>query len=497
MQSRGGRAGATGRGRRRGDRARGSDCCRAENAPVDDREPGRRRAGTLWEQARIVVQTLRTGAAKDGAHGRQRCAIPQHRPSDLSVGGVVFAAPFDLARRSAGRRGARRGRCEALTSGALQLAVSDSGALVYLPGPPEPTRDFADSRLATAPATSRPAGAAGGLLACARLARRHAVRRMGVDDGKQASVLIYALNGASAVQRLPLAGNNRFPVWSPDGRWIAFQSDRGGDLGIFRQRADGTGVAERLTTAAAWRGACARVLVSRRATPFLRRPEVRQPGQPNLPSGCSRWPTGTTAAFGGVSRPGRSGRCSRRTASGWRTRRGRRLPYRMPTAGSSCSPSRQPARCIRRRGSRGLPSGVGEIGQRELVFTAASDCGTDGGGAGDTRGWRDVRDAGAVSRERQRRPGGSEPRAWDILPDGRFIGITSTDGRHGAQFLVRDPPGPELVRGIEAAGSGAVADGDGNRHASRPLRMILARSAPAGWARSIARATRRWAAMWR
>ena len=91
----------------------------------------------------------------------------------------------------------------------------------------------------------------------------------------------------------------------------------------------------------------------------------------------------------------------------------------------------------------------------------------------------------------------SEPRAWDILPDGRFIGIGPDDGRRGAEFLVRDAPGPELVRGIEAAGSGAVADGDGNRHAPRPLRRSSPRSAPAGWARSIGRATRRWAAMWR
>src|SRR4029453_959086 len=51
------------------------------------------------------------------------------------------------------------------------------------------------------------------------------------------------------MRRLTLEGHNGFPVWSPDGQRVAFQSDRGGDLSIFAQRADGTGSVERLTTA--------------------------------------------------------------------------------------------------------------------------------------------------------------------------------------------------------------------------------------------------------
>ena len=48
------------------------------------------------------------------------------------------------------------------------------------------------------------------------------------------------------MQPLTSQGNNRFPIWSSDSRHIAFQSDRDGDLAIFRQAADGTGTAERL-----------------------------------------------------------------------------------------------------------------------------------------------------------------------------------------------------------------------------------------------------------
>ena len=49
------------------------------------------------------------------------------------------------------------------------------------------------------------------------------------------------------MRRLTFGGKNRFPIWSADGQRVAFQSDREGDLGIFWQRADGSGAAERLT----------------------------------------------------------------------------------------------------------------------------------------------------------------------------------------------------------------------------------------------------------
>src|SRR4029077_4872596 len=73
---------------------------------------------------------------------------------------------------------------------------------------------------------------------------------IGTDDGKEANVWIYELAGKNAMRRLTLDGQNRFPIWSPDGQRVAFQSDREGGMGIFAQRADGTGPIERLTKAA-------------------------------------------------------------------------------------------------------------------------------------------------------------------------------------------------------------------------------------------------------
>jgi Tol biopolymer transport system component len=70
-----------------------------------------------------------------------------------------------------------------------------------------------------------------------------------VDDGKEANVWVYDMGGSAAPFRLTYGGSNRHPVWSADGGFVVFQSNREGDLAIYRQRADGSGAAERLTKA--------------------------------------------------------------------------------------------------------------------------------------------------------------------------------------------------------------------------------------------------------
>ena len=67
------------------------------------------------------------------------------------------------------------------------------------------------------------------------------------DDGKEANIWIYDLKSHSPIRRLTFNGRNLFPVWTPDGRYVTFQSDRDGDRAIFKQPADGNVSAERLT----------------------------------------------------------------------------------------------------------------------------------------------------------------------------------------------------------------------------------------------------------
>jgi Tol biopolymer transport system component len=167
---------------------------------------------SLWENARVVVQT-----ATQVASGNR---VP------------ILA-------------GIRRSNAV----GAADFSVSNTGALVYVPGPVDSSarrrwlsiseRGGTSYRLKPEPRSfSHPRVSPNGT----RLA-------VMTEDDDDAEILIYELSETSSIRRLTVEGQNRFPVWSFDSERVAFQSDRDGDPSIYWQRADARGGAERLTTA--------------------------------------------------------------------------------------------------------------------------------------------------------------------------------------------------------------------------------------------------------
>ena len=134
-------------------------------------------------------------------------------------------------------------------AGSVQFATSRTGVLLCVPGPVGTTS--ADRVLAVADRAGAvtPMPLAPGPYNYVRSSRDGSRLAIGTDDGRDAIVWIYEIAGKSAMRRLTFGGQNRYPVWSPDGRRVAFQSDREGDQGLFVQNADGTGTLERLTKA--------------------------------------------------------------------------------------------------------------------------------------------------------------------------------------------------------------------------------------------------------
>jgi serine/threonine-protein kinase len=202
----------------------------------------------LWDTAQIVVQSLRTGERKTLIDGGSDARYAPTGHIVYALRGTMFAVPFNLATLevTGGPVPVVEGvsRSSAAVSGAAHFAFSQSGSLVYLPGPASAGQQnlFLFDRQGGAEPLKLPPG----MYRYPRVSPDG--KRIAFDsrNDKEAFVSIYELSGASSAQRLTFDGNNRYPVWSADGKRVAFQSDRNGDRAVFWQPVDG-GAAEPLT----------------------------------------------------------------------------------------------------------------------------------------------------------------------------------------------------------------------------------------------------------
>jgi serine/threonine-protein kinase len=207
-----------------------------------------------WEAADIVIQTIggndRTVLWKGGSH-------PRYLPTGNLIyaqGNSLFALSVDLNSRkiTAGPipilEGVRRSS-NGITD-AAQYAVSDSGTLVTIPGEAGVVIEkgiltLQDRKGIATPLAVRPAQYRG-----PRLSPNGQYLAVEILDGNDASnIWIYDLSGKSEIRRLTQTGkHNKRPIWTPDSRMVAFESDRDGDWGIYEQPADGSILPVRLTT---------------------------------------------------------------------------------------------------------------------------------------------------------------------------------------------------------------------------------------------------------
>jgi eukaryotic-like serine/threonine-protein kinase len=200
-----------------------------------------------WTNAQVAVQSVGTGQQRNLIQGGMQ---PSYAPSGHLVyaqGGSLMAVPFDP------RRLAVTGTAvpvvdavlQSAVTGAAQYSISTTGSLVYVPGgiqgsqsrPVWVSRNGAEQPLAATvhdymfPRVS-PDG-----------------RRLAVGIVEQESqVWLYDLS-RETLTRLTFGGDvNTNPAWTPDGKRIAFRSNKEGPLNLFWQLADGSGGLERLTT---------------------------------------------------------------------------------------------------------------------------------------------------------------------------------------------------------------------------------------------------------
>jgi Tol biopolymer transport system component len=131
--------------------------------------------------------------------------------------------------------------------GNSHLSISRNGALAYVPGAgavPQVVLAIAErgGKIETLPL---PAGS----YEAPRVSPDGKQLAIGTIEGAEQIVSVFDLSLRTTLRRLTFGSNNSTPLWDHDGRYLFFRSDREGNIGIFKQLADGTGVAERLTTA--------------------------------------------------------------------------------------------------------------------------------------------------------------------------------------------------------------------------------------------------------
>ena len=206
-----------------------------------------------WDRAQVVAQSLKTGERHVIIEGGSAARYLPTGHLLYAQRGLLFATTFDPRRLvTSGERvqvvdGVRRS--DGGQTGVAHFSVSNTGSLVYIAGPTSGSLAQGDLAFADRTGVVEKLKVPTGGYEVPRVSPDRKRVALGIDDARGANIWIYDLSRGSSIRQLTFGGQDRFPVWTPDGRRIAFQSDREGDLGIFWQLADGSDTAQRLTKA--------------------------------------------------------------------------------------------------------------------------------------------------------------------------------------------------------------------------------------------------------
>jgi serine/threonine protein kinase len=159
--------------------------------------------------------------------------------------GTVMAQPFDAARRvtTAEAIPIAEGVQFNGTAGLASFAVSQNGVMAYRSavGAAPRTLVWVSRNGTEQPLAASPLG-----YQQPRLSPDG--RRIVVQiEERDNQVWIYDISRETLTRLTFQASDNQLPIWSPDGRRVAYYSNQAGPLNLFWQPADGSGASERLT----------------------------------------------------------------------------------------------------------------------------------------------------------------------------------------------------------------------------------------------------------
>ena len=203
-----------------------------------------------WDSADVVVMSRATGERKVLLRGGSAPRYVSTGHILYAVGANLMAVPFDLdgLEVTGGPvpvlEGIRRASVPAANTGAANVAIAGDGTLIYVPAT---SAAAALRNLVWVDRDGReePIGAPARAYAFPRLSPDGTRVALQTGDAEN-DIWIWEFARQTLTRLTFDAGTDRNPVWTPDGRRIAFGSTRAGVFNLFWQPADGTGNAERL-----------------------------------------------------------------------------------------------------------------------------------------------------------------------------------------------------------------------------------------------------------
>jgi serine/threonine-protein kinase len=238
-----------------------------EPVPLTTLDPGKEEVAHYWPQVvpggTVVFTSLLQGSSNSDEAVIESVSIATGERKVLHRGGAyarwvpsghlvylrentLFAMPFDVRRMEA--TGSPAPIVQGVTAnsahGGSQYSFSQNGTLAYVSGdigvPEYPVMQM-DRRGSVSTLWEEP-----GTYACPKLSPDGRRLSMTVLRDGNWDVWVYDLERKVATRLTFWDGYDGDQVWSPDGEYLAFSSDRDGRENPYRKRADGSGDAERI-----------------------------------------------------------------------------------------------------------------------------------------------------------------------------------------------------------------------------------------------------------
>jgi eukaryotic-like serine/threonine-protein kinase len=203
--------------------------------------------GPGWDESQIEVQALGGGERRVLIHGDDGYYLPTGYLVYSRRGtGTLMAVPFSVARLEVAGSApvAVAERVLEGANGSTQYSLSEHGLLAFVPGGSrqlERSLVWVDrnGKVEPLPAPPRPYQGP-------RLSPDGQQVAVGVQGAKE-ELWLYSLTRGTLTP-LTSEGSSQVPVWTPDGKRVAYRATRAGFRNLYWRLADGSGVEEPLTT---------------------------------------------------------------------------------------------------------------------------------------------------------------------------------------------------------------------------------------------------------